>query len=109
MVKLVRKGEPFSFDFNALLRAPHIEHAVYAFWSKSKASHIYIGKTDRTLPQRLREHRRRSDNPTLRAWIKHAPEDLMVCYLACPARLVYRLERRLIRRLDPDGNRQHKT
>ena len=109
MGRLVRKGEPFPFDFNALLRAPRVEHAVYSFWSKSKASHIYIGKTDRMLPQRLREHRRGSDNPTLRAWIKHAPEDLVVCYVACPKLLVPTLERRLIRRLDPDGNRDHKT
>ncbi len=109
MVELVRKGDSFPFDFNSLLRMPRVRHAVYAFWSKSKESHVYIGKTDRPLPQRLREHRRSSDNPTLRAWIKYAPEDLVVCYVVCPAALVLKLERRLIRRFDPDGNREHKT
>ena len=109
MARLVRKGDPFSFDFNALQRIPRVKHAVYSFWSKSKASHVYIGKTDRMLAQRLREHWRSSDNPTLRAWIKYAPEDLVVCYAVCPAPLVLKLERRLIRRLDPGGNREHKT
>ena len=109
MASLLQRGDAFPFDFNALLRVPRIEHAVYAFWSKSMESHVYIGKTDRTLPERLREHRRGSSNPTLRAWMRHAPTDLVVCYVACPAGLVLKLERRLIRRLDPDGNREHKT
>ena len=109
MARLVRRGGSFNFNFNALLRMPHVEHAVYFFWSKSKASHVYVGKTDRTLQQRLREHWRRSENPTLRVWIKHDPDDLVVCYAACPAALVLKLERRLIRRLDPTGNRDHKT
>lgn len=109
MATLLRRGGTFPFDFNALLRVPRVEHAIYSFWSKSKAGHVYVGKTDRVLPERLREHRRSSSNPTLRAWIKHAPDDLVVCYVTCPARLVLKLERRLIRRLDPGGNREHKT
>ena len=109
MEGLLRKGEVFSFDFNTLHRLPHVEHAVYSFWSKSKESHVYIGKTDRTLAQRLREHWRGSTNPTLRAWIKYAPSDLLVCYVACPATVVLKLERRLIRQFDPAGNREHKT
>lgn len=109
MARLVRRGGSFPFDFNALHRAPRVQHAVYSFWSKSKDSHVYIGKTDRPLSQRLREHWRGSDNPTLRVWIEHESCDLVVCYVECPARLVLKLERRLIRRLDPDGNRAHKT
>ena len=109
MRRLLRKGDPFPFDFNALMRVPRIEHVVYLFWSKSKASFVYVGKTARTLPERLREHRRNCDNPTLRAWIRYAPDDLIVCYVACPASLVVKLERRLIRRLDPDANIDHRT
>ena len=109
MRHLLRKGDSFPFDFNALLRVPRIEHAVYLFWSKSKASFVYVGKTARALPERLREHRRNCDNPTLRAWIRYAPDDLIVCYVACPASLVLKLERRLIRRLDPHANIDHKT
>lgn len=109
MYRLLRKGDAFSFDFNALLRVPRVEHAVYSFWSKSKASFVYIGKTTRPLPERLREHRRDCDNPTLRAWIIYAPDDLVVCYVACPAALVHKLERRLIRQLDPNANIDHKV
>lgn len=109
MATLLRRGDLFPLDFNELLRAPSVEHAVYSFWSRSKGGHVYVGKTDRTLRQRLREHWRGSSNPTLRAWIKYAPDDLVVCYVTCPAPLVPKLERRLIRRLDPSGNRQHKT
>ena len=108
MRRLLQKGDAFPFDFNALLRAPRVEHAVYLFWSKSKESFVYVGKTARALPKRLREHRRDCANPTLRAWILYAPEDLVVCYVACPKALVIKLERRLIRRLDPDANKDHK-
>ena len=105
----LRKGDAFPFGYNAVLRAPQIEHAVYLFWSKSKTCFVYIGKTDRTLPQRLREHWLDCGNPMLRAWILFEPDDLVVCYVSCPAPLVLKLERRLIRRLDPNANKEHKT
>lgn len=109
MQRLFHRGDSFPFDFNAILRAPRIENAVYFFWSESKSSFVYIGKTDRTLTERLREHRRDCYNPVLRAWIRYAPEDLRVCYVICPASLVGKAERRLIRQLDPDANIEHKT
>ena len=109
MNRILRRGDSFPFNFNALLRVPRIEHAVYLFWSISTANYVYIGKTVRSLPERLREHRLDCDNPTLRAWIRYAPEDLIVCYIACPASLVLKLERRLIRLLDPEANVDHKT
>ena len=109
MRRLLRKGDAFPFDFNTLLRLPRVEHVVYLFWSKSKASFVYIGKTDRGLSKRMREHRQKCDNPTLRAWIRHAPKDLIVCYVTCPACLVLKLERRLIRQFDPNANKDHKT
>ena len=104
MVKMFQRSEPFHFNHNALLRIPSIRHAVYVFWSVSKSKAVYIGKTNREVGQRLREHRRRSQNVTLRAWIACAPDDLMVCYASVPETLVLKLERRLIRRLDPEAN-----
>ena len=109
MPKRLRKGEAFSFDYNALLRAPRIEHAVYCFWSKAKASYVYVGKTDRPLPNRLREHWLDCHNAILRAWIRFAPEDLVVYYVSCPAGLTPKLERRLIRQLEPKANLSQTT
>lgn len=109
MSRRLHKGNAFPFDYNALLRAPRIEHAVYLFWSKSKACCVYVGKTKRPLRQRLREHWRHCENPVLHAWIHSASDDLTVCYVSCPASDVLKLERRLIRRLDPNANKEHKT
>ncbi|MYK61560.1 MAG: hypothetical protein F4034_06240 [Chloroflexi bacterium] len=109
MPRQLRKGDAFPLDYNALLRAPRIEHAVYLFWSKSKACFVYIGKTDRTLPKRLRDHWLDCHNPTLRAWILYEPDDLIVCYIACPASVLPKLERRSIRRLDPIANKDYKV
>ena len=98
------RGEPFPFSFNSLQRAPRKSHVVYAFWSKSKCSHIYIGRTDRTLQERLREHRIDCHNDILRAWIWYSPDDLIVCYVSCSSTLTAKLERRLIRKLEPSAN-----
>lgn len=109
MPRRLCKGDAFPFDYNSISRVPRIEHAVYLFWSMSRECFVYVGKTDRTLRQRLREHWRNCDNPTLRAWIRIEPDDLIVCYISCPAPLVLKLERRLIRRLDPNANKDHKA
>lgn len=109
MRHLLHRGNSFSFDFNTLLRLPHIKHVVYLFWSKSSARYVYVGKTERTLSERLREHRRNCENSILRSWLRYAPDDLIICYVACPAKLVFKLERRLIRQFDPDANKDHKT
>ena len=109
MPRRLHKGYAFPFGYTALSRAPGIEHAVYLFWSNARNRCVYVGKTDRTLPERLREHWLRSDNPTLRAWIHCDIDDLEVTYVSCPASVVIKLERRIIRCLDPIGNIDHKT
>lgn len=105
----LHKGDAFPFSHNALLRVPRIKHVVYLFWSESKACCVYVGKTKRSLQQRLREHWLHCDNPMLHVWIHSDPEDLKVCYISCQASDVLKLERRLIRRLDPNANKEHKT
>lgn len=106
---LLHRGNSFSFDFNALLRLPHVACVIYLFWSKSKASYVYIGKTERSLKERLHEHRLDCKNPVLRAWMRYAPDDLIFCYVACTAGIILKLERRLIRQFDPSANKDHRT
>lgn len=109
MGHLLRRGDSRPFDYNTLSRLECVECAVYLFWSKSKASYVYIGKTDRTLKKRLREHFLDCKNPVLRAWIRCASDDLIFCYVACTAGTILKLERRLIRQFDPSANKDHRT
>ena len=106
MGKMFQRSDPFHFDHNALLRIPRARHShvIYVFWSVSKSKAVYVGKTDRAVGERLREHRRRSHNVTLRSWITYDPQDLMVCYVSVPAHLVLKVERRLIRHFAPEAN-----
>lgn len=102
------RGSDFPFDFNSISRVPHVKGAVYFFWSIDLNDFIYIGETERTLSERLREHWRKSENQMLRTWIKYDRDDLIVCYLTCPSDLVKKLERRLIRQFDPNANKNLK-
>ena len=104
MGKVFQRAAPFHFDHNALLRIPSTRNAIYVFWSISKSKAVYIGKTDREVGARLREHRRRSHNAILRSWITYASEDLMVCYVCTHEKLVLKLEDRLIRHFAPEAN-----
>lgn len=112
------KSERFVFNYNAHRKVPSsVEHAVYVFWSLSKSRAVYVGKTDRSLRQRLRQHRDITDNATLRSWIDYDTEDLQVCYMTLHAiqepekpdkktkRLVGMLEKQLIRELQPIANK----
>ena len=104
MRRIFQRATPFHFDHNALLRVPPARNAIYVFWSVSKSKAVYVGKTDREVGTRLREHRRHSHNATLRSWITYASEDLMVCYVSTHEKLLLKLERRLIRHFDPEAN-----
>ncbi len=96
------------FNHNMLLRLPSVEHTVYLFWSTSKTRAVYVGKTDRPIRHRMREHWRDSSNPILKTWIDWAADDLLMCYMEVPWPDVVKVERRMIRALDPIANDQYK-
>lgn len=114
------KSERFGFNYNAPRRvSPSVNHAVYIFWSRSKAKAVYVGKTNRSLQRRLSQHRDTTKNAILRAWIDCSESDLEVCYMTPKPKhavqeighsdrktklLVSELEKLLINELDPIAN-----
>lgn len=104
MTERFQRSMPLPFSYNTLQRMPTDCAGVYVFWSKSKSKAIYVGETSRQIRKRLLEHFQQSHNPTLRTWIRRWQRDLHVCYVSVSEKHARKLERRLIRLLDPQAN-----
>lgn len=82
-------------------------YGVYAVWCRENGKCIYVGKAkDRPIRERLKEHWRGSHNETLELWIRAFGEKLDLCFAAADKGRIDTLERRLIRALRPEANRQ---
>ena len=103
MTEQFQRSMPLPFSYNTLQRMP-TDCGVYVFWSKSRSKAIYVGETSRQIRKRLLEHFQQSHNSTLRTWIRRWQQDLHVCYVLVSEKHARKLERRLIRLLDPQAN-----
>lgn len=104
MTERFQRSMPLPFNYNTLQRMPTDCTGVYVFWSESKSKAIYVGETSRPIRKRLLEHFHQSHNFTLRTWIRRWQRDLRVCYVSVPEKHARKLEKRLIRLLDPQAN-----
>lgn len=108
-MKKRRRCELKPWSYRTFEEMPRDLTGIYAFWYRETGRCVYIGKaSDQPVTNRLRQHWRRSHNETLRLWIVAYGEFLDVCYAAVDRRKINALERRLIRRLNPEANVQHK-
>ena len=104
MTERFQRSMLLPFSYNTLQRMPTDCGGVYVFWSESRSRAIYVGETSRQIRKRLLEHFHQSHNSTLRTWIRWWQQDLRMCYVSVSEKHARKLERRLIRLLDPQAN-----
>ena len=98
-------------QFNcATLRLVPDSPGVYLFWSKARAC-IYVGMTDRTLPERLWEHYKDvNSSPLLQLWVRSSYGVLFEFIVLNGTREQIRsTELALIDRLSPFANKEGKN
>ena len=82
---------------------------VYGFWFRPTGKCIYVGKaSEQTIRLRLRQHWNGRGSQKLLRWMEAYGEHLGLCYLQAAASRIPTLERRLIRRWQPEANVIHK-
>ena len=105
----MRSRERFNWSYRVLTDIPDAMIGVYLFWYRPTGKCIYIGMAaDQPIRNRLRQHWLGSHNEALRLWMKAFGDELDLCYVQAEPNRVRTLERRLIRALSPEANKQHK-
>lgn len=89
-------------------KLPGDEGGVYAVWYRPTGKCVYVGQTGRDLRRRLMEHWEGGTSPDLAGWISEFGEALDLCYRRSDPERAKRLEKRLIRKWQPEANKRGK-
>lgn len=101
------RSDKESFLYGNIEKIPQSDKGVYAFWHRRRC--IYVGKSDQSIRERLRQHWNGETNQKLRRWINALGKDLDICYLRIQSKhQIDRIERHFIKRWDPETNTQHR-
>lgn len=88
----------------SLEKLPGDEGGVYALWCSPTGKCVYVGRTQRPLRTRLKEHWGLETSGKLACWIAAFGETLVLCYHRCNQEQARRIEARLILAWQPEAN-----
>ena len=105
MYNEVRHRGNTQWSYLGIDRIPKTIIGVYAFWCRDTGKCIYVGQAlQEPIRERLLQHWQGSHSQLLQWWIQAFGDNLTLCYREVEAGTIDRLERRLIKRWNPDVN-----
>lgn len=99
-----RKHTVLPWSLASIEMLPSSEGGVYAVWCAPTGKCVYVGRTDRNLRARVKEHWGLGTNRKLALWIAAFGKTLILCYHRCEPRQSRTIEKRLIRTWQPEAN-----